>query len=290
MNRRFNIRPYFYLIRLNKPLPILLLMWPTLWALLVSNDGFPNLRLTIIFILGVFCMRSAGCIINDLFDKDFDGKVERTKHRPLVVGSVSVKEAKIFAFLLFLVSFVLVLQLNLYAIFLSFIALGLAILYPLCKRFFFMPQIILGMAFNFGVLMAYAASNNQVPLSAYLLYFAAIIWTISYDTIYALADLKYDLKIGLQSSARFFGKHAEQVIIFLQLLFLILLFFYGYTMRYSHLYYAILLFTLPFFIYEYSLYKGHEIKRCVKAFSNNQWIGLMILIAILSQYNSPCVY
>jgi 4-hydroxybenzoate polyprenyltransferase len=280
----FNIRPYFYLIRLNKPLPILLLLWPTLWALIIANSGNPSIKLTVIFVLGVFLMRSAGCIANDISDRNFDGAVERTKNRPLATKELSVLSAVIFALILFIISFFLVLQLNTYAIYLSLLALGLSIIYPLCKRFFFMPQVVLGMAFNFGIIMVFAASKNDVPLNAYWLYLAAIIWTISYDTIYALADLKYDLQLDLNSSARFFGKYAEKIILSLQSLFILSIAFYGYFSNYSFVYYVILIFTVPFFLYEYSLYKDHEIPGCVKAFSNNQWVGLIVLLAIYTQY------
>ena len=276
--------PYLYLIRIHRPLPILLLMWPTLWALLVANQGAPSFKLLIIFVLGVFFMRSAGCILNDICDRNFDGDVERTKFRPLVSGEITIPMAILTAFVLILLSFFLVLQLNLYSISLSLVALVLAFIYPLCKRFFFMPQIILGMAFNFGVVMAYAASNNHIPLNAFILYLAAIVWTISYDTIYALSDLKYDLKIGLHSSAKFFGKYVVHLIIFFQFLFICLLFIFGYCLNYNYWFYSSLLFTIPFFIFEFYLYRQVKIKTCIAAFSNNHWIGFVVLLAFLTQY------
>jgi len=259
-------------------------MWPTLWALLMANNGFPSLKLIIIFVLGIFLMRSAGCIFNDISDKDFDGQVERTKFRPLVTGEISIKQAVTVAVIMVLICFLLVLQLNLNTVILSFIALALAVIYPLCKRFFSMPQIVLGLAFNFGVIMAYSASTNAVFGVSWLVYIAAIIWTIAYDTIYALSDLKYDSKAKLHSSAIFFGKMVIPLIIIFQILFLFLLILTGYVMRYDFIYYISLLCCIPFFTYQYYLYRSGGIIKCITAFSNNHWIGLVIFLGIFLQY------
>jgi 4-hydroxybenzoate polyprenyltransferase len=196
---------YARLIRLDKPIGTLLLLWPTYWALWLSNEGMPPLDLLIIFTLGTFLMRSAGCAINDYADRDFDRHVERTKNRPITSGQISGKEAVLIAAVLALLSFGLIQPLNLLTKQLSVFAIVVAVVYPFTKRFFAMPQAVLGVAFGFGIPMAYAASQNQVPLEAWILFIGNLFWTIAYDTAYAMVDRDDDLRLGLRTSAITFG-------------------------------------------------------------------------------------
>ena len=275
---------YFQLMRLHRPMPILLLLWPTYWALWVAEQGVPSLKLLIIFALGVFLMRTAGCIFNDIADRGFDGEVERTKQRPIATGTISVRKALMLGLFLCLAAFMLVLFLNTLTVLLSFIAVALAIIYPLCKRFFSLPQLVLGFAFNFGVVMAFSATVGSVPWSAWLLYAAAIIWTLGYDTIYALADLSYDKKIGLKSTAVLFGGRVLSMIVLLQLVTTGMLIWFGYVQGFNLIYYSAIVVTLLFYGYQFSLYKFYDLMRSIRAFSNNHWVGLVIFIGIVLQF------
>ncbi len=275
---------YLQLMRLHRPMPILLLLWPTYWALWVAEQGTPSLKLLIIFALGVFLMRTAGCIFNDIADRNFDGEVERTKQRPIAAGVISVRKALTLGLSLCLAAFILVLFLNTLTILLSFVAVGLAIVYPLCKRFFSLPQLVLGFAFNFGVVMAFSAAIDSVPWSAWLLYAAAIIWTLGYDTIYALADLSYDKKIGLKSTAVLFGDKVLSMIILLQFVTTGMLVWFGCVQGFNLIYYMAIAITLPFYGYQFSLYRSHDLVCSIQAFSNNHWVGLVIFVGIVFQY------
>src|SRR5690242_3761648 len=197
---------YEKLMRLDKPIGILLLLWPTLWGLWLAAGGFPSLNVLAIFVLGTVLMRSAGCVVNDYADRDFDGHVERTKNRPLAVRAVSTKEALLLAAGLSLVAFLLIQPLNRLTIELSFVALFLAASYPFTKRFFAMPQAYLGIAFSFGIPMAFAAQTGEVPFIAWFLMMANLLWVIAYDTEYAMVDKADDLKIGIRTSAITFGR------------------------------------------------------------------------------------
>ena len=275
---------YILLMRLHRPLPILLLLWPTYWALWVAEKGVPSAKILIIFTLGVLLMRTAGCIFNDIADRNFDGNVERTKGRPLATGAIKTQHAVILGLGLCLLAFCLVLMLNTLTILLSFVAVLLALIYPLCKRFFAVPQFVLGLAFNFGVIMAFAAVLGHVPWFAWLLYGAAIVWTLAYDTTYALADLPYDKKLGLQSSAVLFGRFVLPMIILLQALMLVCLVAFGVQQHFNWVYYVGLVVTIGFYFYQYHLYKSYELLKSIQAFSNNHWVGLIIFIGILCQY------
>jgi 4-hydroxybenzoate polyprenyltransferase len=275
---------YFQLMRLHRPMPILLLLWPTYWALWVAKQGVPSFKLLIIFAIGVFLMRSAGCVFNDIADRNFDGEVARTKQRPIATGLISVRKALILGLALCLMAFVLVLFLNTLTISLSFVAVALAIVYPLCKRFFSLPQLVLGFAFNFGVVMAFSATVGSVPWSAWLLYAGAIIWTLGYDTIYALADLPYDKKIGLKSTAVLFAGRVIPMIILLQFVTTCMLAWFGYVEGFNLIYYISLAITLLFYGYQFSLYQSHDMVCSIKAFSNNHWVGLVIFMGIVFQY------
>lgn len=194
-------------MRLDKPIGTLLVLWPVLWALWLANQGMPSLKLLIIFVLGGLIMRTAGCVINDIFDRQLDKHVERTFMRPLAQGELSLKQAWLTFFALISLAFILVLQLNILTIMIACIAALLTVLYPLCKRFTNLPQLVLGITFNAGVLMAYSASLNELPFMAWLLFFVSIIWTVAYDTLYAMADKADDIKIGIKSTAILFGRY-----------------------------------------------------------------------------------
>ena len=277
------MKAYFYLMRLHKPLPILIILYPTLWGLFSAENHFPNLKIILIFILGVIIMRTAGCIFNDIADRDFDGQVERTATRPIATGAIRVKHATFVAIILLITAFILVLQLNLLTILLSFIAALLALSYPLFKRFFALPQLVLGFAFNFGIIMAYAAILNHIPAIAWVLYLATIFWTIAYDTMYALADQSYDIKLKLHSSAITFGRHNLFAMIISQLLMVVCLIIFGVNKHYNLFYYLALLITIFLFYYQHKTWQKGGIANCLKAFSDNHWVGFIILLALLMQ-------
>ncbi|MGY4674495.1 4-hydroxybenzoate octaprenyltransferase [Ursidibacter arcticus] len=272
---------YAQLMRLDKPIGTLLLLWPTLWALFTAAKGVPPLPILIIFILGVIVMRAAGCVINDYADRHIDGSVKRTSLRPLATGRATAKEAKILFATLLLIAFSLVLQLNFYTIGLSFIAAGLAIVYPFMKRYTHLPQFVLGMAFGWSIPMAFGAVNQSLPFECWLLFFANLAWTVAYDTQYAMVDRDDDLRIGVKSTAILFAQYDNKVIALLQFITLILLTLFGKCQGYPTAYFIALAFTATLFIYQCKLTKQRERSACFKAFLNNNYVGLGIFISIL---------
>ncbi|MEH8047449.1 4-hydroxybenzoate octaprenyltransferase [Gallibacterium anatis] len=272
---------YIQLMRLDKPIGSFLLLWPTLWALFLASNGMPDLKILIIFILGVVFMRSAGCVINDYADRHIDGKVKRTSQRPLATGAVSEKEAKILFVLLILLSFFLVLQLNLYAIVLSVAAAILAFIYPFMKRYTHLPQLFLGAAFGWSIPMAYGATAASLPLSCWLLFLANLAWTIAYDTQYAMVDRDDDLRIGVKSTAILFAEYDNKIIALLQIATLAILVYLGVEQQLSNGYFIGLLPALACFIYQCRLTKRRTREECFKAFLNNNYVGMWIFIAIL---------
>lgn len=268
-------------MRLDKPIGSFLLLWPTLWALFLASKGMPDLKILIIFILGVVFMRSAGCVINDYADRHIDGKVKRTSQRPLATGAVSEKEAKILFVLLILLSFFLVLQLNLYAIVLSVAAAVLAFIYPFMKRYTHLPQLFLGAAFGWSIPMAYGATAASLPLSCWLLFLANLAWTIAYDTQYAMVDRDDDLRIGVKSTAILFAEYDNKIIALLQIATLAILVYLGVEQQLSNGYFIGLLPALACFIYQCRLTKRRTREECFKAFLNNNYVGMWIFIAIL---------
>lgn len=233
MQSNTKFKAYITLMRLHRPIPILLILWPTLTALVLASHGIPDIKYLIIFIIGVVVMRTVGCIVNDIADIDFDKHVERTNTRPLTSGKLSVKNALYLCLALTIVAFICVLFLNLYTILLSFVALFLAVLYPFCKRFFAIPQLILGLTFNFGIFMAFSAIQNHIPSEAWIFYLSTICWTIIYDTIYALADRDFDLEIGIKSSAVLFGDKVFKYIFLFNFISLILLIALGIYLSFN---------------------------------------------------------
>lgn len=284
MLNKEKLNAYFMLMRLHRPIPILLILWPTLTALVLASHSMPDIMYLVIFTIGVIVMRTIGCIVNDIADIDFDKHVARTNTRPLTSGQLSIKNAIWLCIFLTLVAFICVLFLNLYTILLSFVALFLAILYPFCKRFFAIPQLILGLAFNFGIFMAFSAIQNQIPVEAWIFYLSTICWTIAYDTIYALADREFDLEIGIKSSAVLFGNKVFRYILLFNFLSLLLLIILGIYCDFNSFFYLGVIICGLFFIRNYFLYKKLGITNCINAFSANHWIGLVIFIMVVIQY------
>ena len=275
---------YERLMRLDKPIGILLLLWPTLWALWIASRGVPDWITLLIFVTGTVLMRSAGCVMNDIADRKYDGLVERTKNRPLATGEVSLKEAYGLAILLALLAFCLVLLFNKTTILLSFAALFLAFTYPFTKRFLAIPQAYLGVAFGFGIPMAFAAVNDYIPPLAWVLLAANVFWAIAYDTEYAMVDRNDDLKIGIKSSAIFFGKYDVIAVTVCFAIVLGLLAYIGIFLGYGKLYFIGLAAALLLACRQYTLIKNRDIANCFKAFLRNNWIGLAIFIGIAAQY------
>jgi len=278
------INAYERLMRLDKPIGILLLLWPTLWALWMAGAGHPDWRIVLIFVTGTVLMRSAGCVLNDIADRNFDGLVERTQLRPLATGIVSVKEAYLLALILVLLAFVAVSFLNIYTITLSFVALFLAASYPYTKRFLAIPQAYLGIAFGFGIPMAFAAIQNQIPAEAWYLMLANIVWAVAYDTEYAMVDRDDDLKIGIHSSAIFFGRYDVLAIMLCYMLMLGLLVAVGMQANYHAVYFVGLLLAFLLTLWQYRLIKKRVKADCFRAFLGNNWIGLTIFASLVAHY------
>ncbi len=272
---------YACLIRLDKPIGTLLLLWPTYWALWLSNQGMPPFDLLIIFTLGTFLMRSAGCAINDYADRDFDRHVERTKNRPITSGQISGKEAVLIAAILALLSFGLIQPLNLLTKQLSVFAIIVAAVYPFTKRFFAMPQAVLGVAFGFGIPMAYAASQNQVPLEAWILFAGNLFWTIAYDTAYAMVDRDDDLRLGLRTSAITFGRFDVIAIAVCYALLLFSLLWVAYLVQLNDFFWLGWIGALICAIYHVSLVRTREREACFKAFRQNNWLGAFLFLGIV---------
>ena len=282
LNKKLNA--YERLMRLDKPIGILLLLWPTLWALWLASRGVPDWITLLIFITGTMLMRSAGCVMNDIADRKYDGLVERTKNRPLVTGEVSVNEAYLLVAGLTLAAFSLVLQFNKTTILLSFAALFLAFTYPFTKRFLAIPQAYLGVAFGFGIPMAFAAVNDYIPPLAWVLLAANVFWAMAYDTQYAMVDRDDDVKIGIKSSAIFFGKYDVIAIMVCYAIMLGLLAYVGKFMGYGKFYFIGLAAALLLACSQYVLIKNRDKTNCFKAFLHNNWIGLALFIGLAAEY------
>lgn len=275
---------YSRLMRLEKPIGIYLLLWPTLWALWIAAEGFPDQKVLLIFIAGVVLMRSAGCVINDVADRKIDRHVERTKNRPITSGRVSTIEALGLFTALTLTAFLLVLMTNTLTIGLALIAVVLAVAYPFMKRYTYMPQLVLGMAFGMSIPMAFAAQTGDVPAYAWILYVANVLWTLTYDTMYAITDREDDLKIGVKSTAILFGEYDRLILAILQLLALFSLFMVGQHLHLGNWYYTGLSAAAVLFIYHQYLIKDRKGDLCFKAFLHNHWVGLVIFLGIVLHY------
>jgi len=276
---------YEKLMRLDKPIGILLLLWPTLWGLWLSAAGQPHWMVGWIFVLGTVLMRSAGCVINDFADRDFDPHVERTKHRPLAARRVSTREAMILFALLVLCAFLLILPLkNWLVVALSVPALFLAASYPFTKRFLAIPQAYLGVAFGFGIPMVYAANTGEVPPVAWLLLLANVFWAIAYDTEYAMVDREDDLKIGIRTSAITFGRFDVVAVMTCYAVTLALLALIGFGLHRGAAYFAGLAVAGGIAGYHYTLIRGREPAKCFKAFLHNNWFGLAVFAGLVADY------
>jgi len=270
------------LTRFDKPIGTFLLLWPTLWALWIAGEGKPDVFVTLVFVLGVTLMRSAGCIINDYADRNIDGMVARTQHRPLATGKISNKEALSVFTGLSLGAFCLVLTMNWLTIGLSFVALVLAVLYPFMKRHTYMPQAFLGLAFGWAVPMAFAAQTNTLPDISWLILTATVLWATAYDTIYAMVDREDDLQIGVKSTAILFGDADKLVII--QVTFILTMMIIGGKLDMGLYYYLGLSVATGLLLYQQYLIRDREPDQCFKAFLNNNWVGLAIFAGITLHY------
>lgn len=271
---------YKQLMRLDKPIGIYLLLWPTAWALWLASDGLPSLKMLLVFGFGVVLMRSAGCVINDYADRNFDGAVERTKNRPLAAGRVSSQEALQLFALLLLLSASLLLFLNWQTVLLSGVAVVLAASYPFMKRLTNLPQVVLGAAFSWGMPMCFMAIQGQLPLLVWVLYAANLLWTVAYDTFYAMVDQTDDEKIGVKSTARLFGRYGFWIIALLQLGTLALLEWAGQLAGLGDAYSYALLAVLLLFFYQHRIARqGRD--GCFRAFLHNHYVGATIFAGIL---------
>jgi 4-hydroxybenzoate polyprenyltransferase len=275
---------YEKLMRLDKPVGILLLLWPTLWGQWLASHGRPDWMILWIFIMGVVLMRSAGCVINDYADRDFDPHVARTRDRPLAARRVSTREALLLAAGLALTAFLLILPLDTLVLQLSVVALFLAASYPFTKRFFALPQAYLGIAFGFGIPMSYAALWGEVPLEAWLLLLANVFWAIAYDTEYAMVDREDDLKIGIKTSAITFGRHDLTAIAFCYVATLSLLAWTGWSRGIGWPFYLGLGVAAAIAIYHLRLIRTREPRACFRAFLHNVWFGAAVFAGILFSY------
>ncbi len=277
---------YAELVRLHKPIGIYLLLWPTLWALFIAAQGQPDITITLVFVVGVILMRSAGCAINDYADRNFDGYVERTKDRPLVAGRVSAAEALWVFSSLSLAAFIMAwLALNSLTLIYALVAVLLAASYPFTKRYHYLPQVHLGCAFAWAIPMAFVAhTNTHPPLLAWMLFAATLVWTTAYDTIYGIVDRDDDIKIGVKSTAILFARADRLIIGVLQVLFLLLLLTVGIQAELNSIYYYSLLLSAVLFFYQQRLIRNHEGAACLRAFVNNHYVGMLVLLGIVSSY------
>ncbi|MSQ89269.1 MAG: 4-hydroxybenzoate octaprenyltransferase [Betaproteobacteria bacterium] len=274
------INAYERLMRLDKPAGGLLLLWPTLWAVWIASHGRPMLDIVLIFVTGTFLMRSAGCAINDWADRDFDGRVARTRERPLAAGEITPKEALILAALLAALAFCLVLFLNLLAILLSVAALAIACAYPFAKRLLPLPQLGLSIAFSFGIPMAFAAVRNQLPWECWALFAANACYVFAYDTEYAMVDRDDDLKIGIRSSAITLGRYDVAAVMASYVLMIAILASIGIALRLGWPYYAGLTAAAGMMFSHYTLIRERSREGCWRAFRHNNWVGLAIFAGI----------
>ena len=275
---------YWRLMRFDRPIGILLLLWPTLWALWIAGDGSPSAKNILIFCTGVVLMRAAGCIMNDVADRDFDPHVERTRSRPLASGELSVREALLAFFILMLLAFGLVLLTNLLTIKLAFAGALLASTYPFFKRWTHLPQVVLGIAFGWGIPMAFAAETGHVAAAAWLILLINVIWSVIYDTLYAMVDREDDISIGLKSTAILFGEHDLLILRLLKILMVALLVLLGLQLQFSWPWFAGVAVAAGLFVYQQYSVRHRDREACFRAFLNNNWVGAVIWAGLLLTY------
>ena len=277
-------RALLQLIRFDKPIGTLLLLWPALWALWIAAQGVPDYTLLAIFLAGTFLARSAGCIINDLADRNLDGAVARTNARPLVTGAITVREAVALFVALMLLAFILVLFTNRLTVILSVGAVILASSYPFMKRYMQLPQLVLGAAFSWSIPMAFAAQSGALPPALWLVYLGNLLWTMAYDTAYAMVDREDDLKIGIKSAAILFGQYDRLIIALLQVSSLICLYLAGQAFGLGLYYNASLVVSAVLFGYQQYLIRERKPDACFNAFLNNNWVGMAIFVGVALNY------
>jgi len=278
------LRLYLQLVRLDRPIGSLLLLWPMLMALWIAAGGWPDTKVLVVFVLGVFLMRSAGCAINDYADRHIDNKVWRTRQRPLTSGKVSEKETLIVFAVLSFCAFLLVLTMNTLTIWMSLVGLALAVSYPFMKRFHYLPQIHLGAAFGWAIPMAYTAQTNTVTPMTWLLFLFAVLWATVYDTMYAMADRDDDLKIGVKSTAILFGPADKLIIGIIQALTIFALLMIGGRAKLTGFYYAGVCAAVVFFAWQQYLIRDRDPQKCIQAFLNNNWLGCIVFLGVFCDY------
>ncbi len=283
---RMKERLYHYalLMRMNRPIGVYLLLWPTVWALWIAGEGSPDTGVTLVFVLGVVLMRSAGCVINDYADRDFDPHVSRTRNRPIAAGKVKPREALLLFVMLCLVAFTLVLTMNWLTVWLSVGGVLLAAIYPFMKRYTYLPQVFLGLAFGWAIPMAFAAQTGEVPVTAWLLLTATVLWATAYDSMYAMVDVEDDLKIGVKSTAILFGDADRIIIGSMQVMFLFTMVIVGNRLELSLYYFAGLLAATLLVVYQQFLIRNRDPEGCFKAFLNNHWFGAVIFAGLVLHY------
>lgn len=272
---------YWQLMRMDRPIGSLLLLWPTLWALLLAADGFPDLKVLVVFVLGVIVMRSAGCVINDFADRKVDGHVKRTEMRPIPSGRVSAKQALTLFVVLSAIALALVLTMNTLTIKLSFVGIALAFIYPFMKRYTHLPQLFLALAFSWSIPMAWAAQADSLPSMVWLVFVINGLWTIAYDTQYAMVDRDDDLKVGIKSTAILFGRRDKMIVGLLQFITLLLLMLLGNVNQLGSGYFWCLLVVGALFVYQQWLIRGRDRDACFQAFLNNNYVGMAVTTGLL---------
>ncbi|UCC56081.1 MAG: 4-hydroxybenzoate octaprenyltransferase [Gammaproteobacteria bacterium] len=278
------LREYALLMRLDKPIGFFLLMWPTLWALLVAGEGQPDAKIVLVFVLGILLMRSAGCVINDFADAEIDRHVTRTQNRPLAAGRVNKAEAIVLFVLLCMMALWLVLLLNTLTIMMSVVGVMLATTYPFMKRLTYLPQVYLGAAFGWAVPMAFAAQTGSVPPIAWLMFTTTVLWATAYDTMYAMVDRGDDLALGVKSTAILFGDSDRQIIGIIQVMVLVCLVMIGIQVGLGWFYYAGVSAATGLAVYQQGLIRYREREECFRAFLNNNWFGAVVFIGMLLDY------
>lgn len=278
------LKQYALLIRLDRPIGAYLLLWPTLWALWIAAKGTPDTLVLCVFVIGVFLMRSAGCAINDFADRDIDPHVERTQNRPLAAGRITEREALVVFGVLSLSAFSLVLLMNTLTIYMSFAGIILAASYPFAKRFHYMPQVHLGIAFGWAAPMAFTAQANEITSVTWLIFMATILWATAYDTMYAMADREDDLQVGVKSTAILFGEADKLIVGLLQALLIFDLILIGSSSELGLYYYLGLSTATGLAIYQQFLIKDRDKQKCIQAFVNNNWFGFCVFAGIFVDY------
>jgi len=286
INNRFPQLPQFVsLTRFDRPIGIYLLLWPTLTALWIASDGWPGWHLLLVFALGTVLTRAAGCVINDLADMKFDGKVKRTRNRPLISGQIAAPEALMLAASLAFIALLLVLTTNTYTVYMSVFAVIIAVIYPFMKRYTYLPQAFLGIAFSWGIPMTFTAVSDEIATVAWLLLIANLLWVVAYDTQYAMVDRDDDIKLGLKSTAILFADLDRLMIAILQASFLAVLLLVTRSVELSIYYYLGLSGATGFFFYQHYLIRNRSREGCFSAFLNNHWVGFSIFLGIVAHYS-----